>query len=150
MNYEVKIKNKKKYKALFVVVVFIILYSLFSIHYSGSASAQYGFTQYLPNSPGGEYDVAWLFRLLSRLTCYFIQFAIITFGVMLVVYGLMFFKSRGTPQGMTEAKKALTSGLVGGFVVFAVFTIILSLASTLEFFTGSVVDYPITTWITCS
>jgi hypothetical protein len=96
-----------------------------------SANAQYGFTDYLGSSPGGAYTITWFFNVLRSLTCYLIQFAIIAFGVMIIVYGLMYFKGMGSPQGMTSARKALTWGLVGGFVIFSVFTIVLSVASIL-------------------
>lgn len=120
----------------------VILLAAFLFVASG-AEAQYGFTNYLGNSPGQQFNVQQLFNLLNRLTCYFIQFAVIIFGGMLVIYGLMFFKSRGSPQGMAEARKALTWGLVGGLIIFSVFTIILSVAS----FIG--VDFPVINKIQC-
>ena len=112
--------------------------------YTNFALAQYGFTDYLQNAPGGAYTLTWFFTVLGKLTCYLIQFAVISFGVMLIVYGLMFFKGRGSPQGMTDSKKALTWGLVGGLVIFSVFTIILSVASIVG------VDYPILDIVKCS
>jgi hypothetical protein len=50
-------------------------------------------------------------------------------AIMTVFYGIMFLKSRGSPQGMTQTKKALTWGIVGTLVIFGVFTIILSIAA---------------------
>lgn len=111
---------------------FVTPFLLFVVSYLllvASANAQFGFTKFLGDAPGQQLGVQWLFKLMGQLTCYFYQMAIIVFGVMLVIYGLMFFKSRGSPQGMTEARKALTTGLIGGFVIFAVFTIIMSVAS---------------------
>ena len=129
-----KIQNSK-FKILVTVLI--------SFFFVFGAKAQYGFTNYLDNSQGQEFNVQQLFNILNSLTCYFIQFAIIVFGGMLIIYGLMFFKSRGSPQGMTEAKKALTWGLVGGLVIFSVFTIILSVVS----FIG--VDFPVLSTIRC-
>ncbi|OGM96329.1 MAG: hypothetical protein A3B86_04280 [Candidatus Yanofskybacteria bacterium RIFCSPHIGHO2_02_FULL_38_22b] len=133
-----QLKNKKSDKFKFLIVIFTFSFFIFNFTY-----AQYGFTDFLGNVPGQELGIQWLFKLLSQLTCYFYQLAIIIFGVMLVIYGLMFFKSRGSPQGMTEARKALTWGLVGGFVIFAVFTIIMSVAS----FIGA--DFALLRIITC-
>ena len=128
----------KKY--YFKFIVNLVSLALFGFN----ASAQYGFTDYLQNAPGGNYTLTWFFTVLGRLTCYLIQFAIVSFGVMLIVYGLMFLKSRGSPQGMTESRKALTWGLVGGLVIFSVFTIVLSVASVLG------VDYRILDMVKCS
>ena len=116
---------------------------LAALLFAFGAEAQFGFTNYLGNSRGQQFNIRQLFDILNKLTCYFIQFAVITFGGMLIIYGLMFFKSRGSPQGMTEAKKALTWGLVGGLVIFSVFTIILSVASLFG------VDFPVISKIKC-
>lgn len=121
----------------------LVIVSTFFLIAQG-ALAQFGFRDYLQNAPGGAYTTTWFFNVLENLTCYFIQFAIVAFGIMLVVYGLMFFQGRGSPQGMADAKKALTWGLVGGLVIMGVFTIILSVASVLN------VNYPILSMISCS
>ena len=112
--------SNSKFPILDAVFVFILFVVAFEAH------AQYGFTDFLGSYPGQQFDVL---KFLRQATCYFYQVAIIIFGAMLVIYGLMFFKSRGSPQGMTEARKALTWGLVGGLVIFAVFTIIMSVTS---------------------
>ena len=109
---------------------FILLVSCFLFLVS-IAHAQYGFTDFLNNAPGQQLGIEWLFNLLNNFVCYFYQFAIIVLATMLVIYGIMFLKSRGNPQGMTDARKALAWGLVGGLVIFAVFTIIMSVASFL-------------------
>ena len=143
-----KIKVFSKFKLISFLFAFLL--TTFYILPTTSAWAQFGFTNYLQNAPGGEYRVTWFFNILNDLTCYFIQFAIVAFGIMLIVYGLMFFKGRGTPQGMTEAKKALTWGLVGGFVIFAVFTIILSVVRLLEVEFATQVNFQITKMLICS
>jgi len=100
-------------------------------------------TDNLGGAPGNAFTAEKLFRLLNGITCWFIRFAVIIIGVMVIIYGLLFFKSRGSPQGMAEAKKAFTWGLVGILVIMAVFTIILSVAALIG------VNYPINQFISC-
>ena len=125
------------------VLIIVLLFSTFYFLFSTSAHAQFGFTQFLGGAPGEILGIDWLFKFLSQLTCYFYRFAIITFGVMLIIYGLMFLRSRGSPQGMTEARKALTWGLVGGLIIFLAFSIVVSVPGVLTFFGLEGQDYPI-------
>lgn len=108
-------------------------------------SAQTSFTDHLGDLPGAQIDLEWFFRLLGRLACYFIQFAIIAFGVMVIVYGIMFIGSRGNPQGVSLSKTSLTWGIVGGLVIFGVFTIILTVGDLI-----GVNNYPILKIVNCS
>ena len=132
------------------VLIIVLLFSTFYFLFSTSAHAQFGFTQFLGGAPGEILGIDWLFKFLSQLTCYFYRFAIITFGAMLIIYGLMFLKSRGSPQGMTEARKALTWGFVGGLVIFGVFSIILSIPAILSSFGLTGPDFPILDMVRCS
>lgn len=129
-----KILNSKLH---IFIIVFLLLATAFE------ASAQFGFTRFLGGFPGQELGIDWFFKLLRQLTCYFYRLAVITFGTMLIVYGFMFLKSRGNPQGMTEARKALTWGLVGGLVIFMTFSIIMSIPGVLSFFGLAGQDYPL-------
>lgn len=122
-----QIPSSKLYAILIAVFLFVV----------SRAEAQFGFTNYLDSSPGQQLNIKQLFNILNGLVCYFFQFAVITLGTMLIIYGLMFLKSRGSPQGITEARKALTWGIVGGLVIFSVFTIVLSVASLVG------VDFPV-------
>lgn len=79
--------------------------------------------------PGYNFRYENLFIMLNKLACYFLWFAIILVSIMMVYYGIMFLMSWGSPQGMQNARKALTWGIVGGLVIFGVFVIILSFAS---------------------
>ena len=127
-------------KAKYIFLAVLTSLAVFSVGLSVLAQ---GFTDSLINFRGSEFNVQALFRLLNGLACWFIRAGIILIGVMMIVYGLLFLKSRGSPQGMNYAKQALAWGVVGGAVIFGVFTIILTLAYLLD------VDYPITTLITC-
>jgi len=62
---------------------------------------------------GIDASVQWFVDLLRGLACRLIQFAIVAISVMMIVYGIMFLKSRGSPQGMVTARKALLWGLLG-------------------------------------
>jgi len=89
------------------------------------------FTQGLDDSaiPGSaQTTIDYLLIALNRLACYFIRFGIVAVGVMIIIYGLMFLTSRGNPQSMSGAKAALGWGIIGGLVVFGVFTIILTVS----------------------
>src|SRR3989338_9172655 len=119
-NYSVKLKVFG-----FVFLLFTFYFLLFS-----PASAQTSiFTSGLDDSPGAVATVTNLVKLIGSLACYFIRFGIIAAVIALVVYGIMFLKSRGNPQEFGGAKKALTWGLVGVAVIFGVFTIILTVSS---------------------
>lgn len=117
---KLKIKSLK----LKVIVAFFLFLLAFEV------SAQSIFTKNLGESyPGIVFTVTTLVSLISRLICYLIRFAIIAVLVAFIIYGLMFLKSRGSPQEFGGAKKAFIWGLVGGLVIFGVFTIILSVAN---------------------
>ena len=138
MNYELKFINKGR----ILLSLFIIVYSLFFTHYFALAQP-IDFTTNLGNYPGGVFSVTSLLNLFGRLTCYLIQFAVIAVGVAFIVYGIMFLTSRGEAQGFSRSKKAITWGVVGGLVIFSVFTIVLTVAS----FIG--VNYNILTIVRC-
>lgn len=100
-------------------------------------------TDNLKNAPGAELGVQSFFNLLSALSCWFLRFGIITLGVMLIVYGLLFLKSRGNSTEFASAKKAFGWGVVGGLVIMGVFTIILTIPELLKLGTSVPVDYPL-------
>ena len=108
------------------------------------ALAQTSFVSNLGNFPGGVFTITTLVNIVRRLACYFIQFGIIAVVIAFLFYGIMFLKSRGNAQEFGGAKKAITWGVVGGLVIFGVFTIILSVAD----FIG--VSYDIITILRCA
>ena len=126
----------------FIVVVVIGL-GIFLLPSQTLAQATNAINQNLTGFRGIDLSVQWLANFLKSFACYFIRFAIVSISVMIVVYGIMFLQSRGTPQGMTSAKKSLLWGLVGGIVIFAVFTIVLSVANLIG------VDYRILEAVSC-
>ncbi len=125
-------KNLLKFTVIFILSLIVV----------SEVSAQTGFGTNLGNYPG-VLSVTNIVTLFSRLVCYIIRYAIIATMVALIIYGIMFLKSRGNAQEFGGAKKALAWGLVGTAVIFGVFTIILSVASVIG------VSYPITTYIQC-
>ena|SRR3990167_6494756 len=134
----------KLHNIIFITVIVIGL-GILILPFQALAQASDVIIQKLtdPNLPGKELTVQWAVDLLKGWACYFIRFAIISFTGMMVVYGILFLKSRGNPQGMMSSRKALSWGIVGGIVIFAVFTIILSVASLIG------VDYPILDMFNC-
>src|SRR3989344_4433976 len=97
----------------------------------------------LPPEFGKNLTVQWLVNFLTNFICYFIRFAIISLVGMIIIYGILFLKSRGSPQSMMSSRKALLWGIVGGVVIFGVFTIVLSVANLIG------VDYPILKMFNC-
>lgn len=140
-------KLKVKSEKLKVFFIFLLL-SLFLA--SGLASAQTSFTTNLGNFPGGEFTVTMLINLVRRLACYFIQFGVIAVGVAFIIYGIMFLKSRGNPQEFGGAKKSLAWGIVGGLVIFGVFTIILTVSDLVGYGASGYTQYPILFIVQCS
>ena len=118
----------------------LLIVLLFLFAFQGQAQI---FSDDLGNGPGSNIDATRLVSMLRGFACWAIRFAIITVSIVMVFYGILFLKSRGSPQGMTYAKKALRWGLVGGMVIFGVFTIVLSLAAVIG------VDYPIMSMLSC-
>ncbi|OGM98379.1 MAG: hypothetical protein A2817_03230 [Candidatus Yanofskybacteria bacterium RIFCSPHIGHO2_01_FULL_39_8b] len=98
-------------------------------------------TDNLGGAPGAVFKFENLLGILRGVSCWFLRFGIIAVGVMMVVYGILFLVSRGNPTGMTNAKKALSWGIVGGLVIFGVFTIILTVPELLKI-VGSTTDDP--------
>ena len=100
-------------------------------------------TDNLKNAPGAALDIQGFFNLLSKLSCWFLRLGIIALGVMMIVYGLLFLKSKGSSTEFSNAKKAFGWGIVGGLVIMGVFTIILSIPELLKFGTSQPVDFPL-------
>lgn len=107
--------------------------------------AQINFTTNLGNFPvGGAFTIQNLVNLIRRSACYVLRFGIICVAIALVVYGISLIGSRGSPQGFTTAKKSITWGIVGGLIIYGVFTIVLSIAAFLG------VSYPIAQMVLCT
>lgn len=100
-------------------------------------------TDNLKNAPGAALDIQGFFNLLSKLSCWFLRFGIIALGVMLIVYGILFLKSRGSLTEFSSAKKAFGWGIVGGLVIMGVFTIILTIPELLKLWTAQPINYPL-------
>ncbi|MDO8496829.1 MAG: hypothetical protein Q7S43_05265 [bacterium] len=97
----------------------------------------------LKNAPGAALDIQVFFNLLSKLSCWFLRFGIIALGVMIIFYGILFLKSKGSASEFSNAKKAFGWGIVGGLVIMGVFTIILTIPSLLGAINGTPISYPI-------
>lgn len=80
-----------------------------------------------------NFDLWQIPKILTNLSCYFIQFALILFAAFIVYSGIRFFISRGNPTDIGQAKKVFLYSLVGGLVVFGVYTLIFTLAGIFGF-----------------
>lgn len=82
-------------------------------------------------------------KIITGLACYGIRFALVLFGIWVIYSGISFILSRGSQTAYGQAKKTFFYALVGGLVIYGVYTIIISVAG----FFG--IDLP---WIplTCS
>lgn len=69
--------------------------------------------------------------ILSGLTCYFISFALVLLACWVIYSGIRFLLARGEPTAYSEAKKNFIWTLIGGLVIYGVYTIILSFAAFL-------------------
>ena len=67
--------------------------------------------------------------ILSGLACYFASFALVLLAGWMVYSGIKFLLSRGEPTAYGEAKKNFLWTLVGGLVIYGVYTIILSVTA---------------------
>lgn len=65
-------------------------------------------------------------RILTRLSCYFVQFAVIAFGIAIIIAGITFILARGNPVALQTAKKTLLYSVLGGIIIYGVYTIIMS------------------------
>ena len=113
------------------------------------ALAQIDFGTNLRDYPGAEFTMDIFINLIGGLACNFIRFAIIAATIAVVVYGIMFLKSRGNPQEYGGAKKALIWGLVGVLVIFGVSTIILSVSNFVGYGVPGWINYPIFSVVQC-
>lgn len=124
------------------IVLGILL--IISFVFGNDSLAQLNFGENLGELDGINFTPNFLYRLLDTFACRLFQFAMVITGIMFVIYGIMFFMTRGNPTKMTDAKKALWYGIIGGLVIFGVTTLILSVAMLVG------VDYDIASFITCS
>lgn len=74
-------------------------------------------------------------KILSGLACYGIRFGIILFTIAIVYTGIKFLLSRGNPMEFNKNRKIFFMVLLGGLVVFGVYTIIFSLGAYLGYTT---------------
>src|SRR3989344_2615142 len=128
------------------LLTFLVIFAISFTAVFATAFAQSLFTGGLggPGIPGQIITGQSVFNLIKNLSCYFLKFGMIAAVIAIVVYGIMFMKSRGNPQEFGGAKKSLAWGLVGVLVIFGVFTIIFSIADLLG------VSYPILRIMQCS
>ena len=83
----------------------------------------------LNNALGINLTLEGIVNIVQGLTCWIANVALILVVIFVVYYGIMFLMSRGDSTKVTEARKALTWGVVGIVVILATYTIIASVAN---------------------
>ncbi|OGM97187.1 MAG: hypothetical protein A2817_01520 [Candidatus Yanofskybacteria bacterium RIFCSPHIGHO2_01_FULL_39_8b] len=78
-----------------------------------------------------NFDLWQIPKILAGLSCYAVQLALILFGIWIVYSGISFLLSRGNPLAYGQAKKTFSYSLIGGLVIYGVYTIILSVSAFL-------------------
>jgi len=66
--------------------------------------------------------------ILTGLACYTVRFGIIVSVIAVLASGIAIILSRGNPAGYANAKKFLLYAIIGGLVIYGVYTIILSVS----------------------
>lgn len=67
-------------------------------------------------------------KILAGLACYIVRFGLIAVGVAIILVGFIFIASRGNPTALANAKKNFLYAVIGGLVIYGVYTIILSVS----------------------
>lgn len=67
-------------------------------------------------------------KIFAGLACYTVRFALIAVVIMIVFSGIALVLSRGNPTAYLSAKKAFLYSLLGAFVIYGVYTLILSIS----------------------
>lgn len=70
-------------------------------------------------------------RILAGLACYMVRFGLIAVGLAIIFTGIIFIFSRGNPTVYANAKKTLLYTVIGGLLIYGVYTIILSVSGLL-------------------
>jgi len=97
---------------------------------------------YTPPPPPGAQSIFENFtlqgvpKIFAGLACYAVRFGIIIFVIWMIYTGIRFLISRGDPTAYGEAKKMFLYSLIGGLLIYGVYTIILTISL---FITGSIV-----------
>ncbi len=120
--YKITIKNCLLFVGAFIGGLFPVL--------SGYAAVNL-FNGNLSGAPGQDLTIEGVLAIIVGVTCWISKTAIVIILCGIIVYAFLYFKSRGNPSELNTANQALKWGLVGALVIFAVYTIIRSVASAL-------------------
>ena len=86
----------------------------------------------LANSPGVNLTIQSLFNIIAGLACWSTRFVTVIMVVMIVWYGFQMMAAGGNDTKFTTAKKSLGYAVVGMIVILGAYTIIATVANTIE------------------
>ncbi len=114
--------NIRKSPFFVLIITCLILSGVFYVTYISSAQT----TQ--SSDPFENFNAQKIPKILGGLACWFVRFGLIVTGIAIVAVGIAFALSRGNPTAFSSAKKFLTYVIIGGLVIYGVYTIILTVS----------------------
>ena len=86
----------------------------------------------LSGQPGVDITIQSLFGILTGLACWATRFVMVIMVVMIVWYGFQMMASQGNDTKFKDARKSINYAIIGIFVVMMTYTIIATVANTIE------------------
>lgn len=96
------------------------------------AASSPSFDDWLARSPGVNLTIGSLFGIIAGLACWSTRFITVVMVVMIIWYGFQMMASQSNETKFTSAKKSLGYAVVGMIVVLGAYTIIATVANTIE------------------
>ena len=91
-----------------------------------------GIEEGLQNAPGIEdFTIQKVADVIVGIVCWFSGLAMVFIVLAIVWFGVNFLMSKGEPEKITQARKALLWGIVGIAVILGTYTIIATIANSL-------------------
>ncbi len=86
----------------------------------------------LAGQPGVDITIQSLFGIIAGLACWGTRFVTVIMVVVIIWYGTQMMTARGDQTKFTGARKSLSYAVVGMLVILGAYTIIATVANTIE------------------
>lgn len=86
----------------------------------------------LANAPGVNLTIQSLFGIVAGLACWSTRFVTVIMVVMIIWYGFQMMAAQSSDTKFAEARKSLGYAVVGMIVILGAYTIIATVANTIE------------------
>ncbi|MBI2674205.1 MAG: hypothetical protein HYX22_00500 [Candidatus Yanofskybacteria bacterium] len=86
----------------------------------------------IDDAPGINLTIQDVLRIITGLACWFSSVALVLIVVAVVYFGVKFLMAQGDPTKLGDAKKSFLWGLVGILVILGTYTIIATVAYSLD------------------